>query len=614
MNPNSNQTTHIPEKTNSKERTYVSVGKEQCRRLCQAARYQGEERVVSFFEQMLSGWGERSIPERVSWPSDIGQDHTPFEFSLALGGKRSELRLLWEAQGQENTVLSQQEAALSLTARLAREYSLELGQFEQIAPLYFPKNPQGNFAMWHAASFYLPKSKPELKCYLNPQAMGKENAAAVVEETLCRLGFEKAWPALAKVACARGPILDEWTYVALDLTPGSQGRFKVYLRYHHATVDTLLAAARLGKNFNEEESREFCRTFLNGNGPYQDKAMALCFSFTPEDLERPTAVTFHCPVSHYIESDQEVKTRLDGYFDQHQIQRDIYDRSLSALFRRPLGEGSGGHSYVSLRSQAEGLRVTVYLAAELHQVSPVRIGVVPPIAPTRAEDIIRFCQENSIGAHPFLKRLRREPVSLSRLYLLMASAHLGISKHFVRWLATTVARVSDDRIRSLLARQLSDELGNGNPDQRHSLLFDRLISVLERWAPRDSQIPLEALGHELQTKAERHFLSPDANEGVGALIASEICAEEFDVFLGQEFARQSHLLPEDLAWVTVHNDLEPVHAEDSFRIPHFLSGQESLDAALRGAVGTFLTAWTYLDSLYTLCFATPLGAGLREQN
>jgi Tryptophan dimethylallyltransferase len=227
MNSNSTQTTHTSQKTTSKERTYVSVGKEQCRRLCQAMGYQGEERVVSFFEQMLSGWGERSIPEQVGWPSDIGDDHTPFEFSLALGGKRSELRLLWEAQGQENTVLSQQEAALSLTARLAQEYSLELGQFEQIAPLYFPKNPQGNFAMWHAASFYLPKSKPELKCYLNPQATGKENAAAVVEETLYRLGFEKAWPTLAGVACARGPILDELTYVALDLTPGSQGRFKV---------------------------------------------------------------------------------------------------------------------------------------------------------------------------------------------------------------------------------------------------------------------------------------------------------------------------------------------------------------------------------------------------
>jgi DMATS type aromatic prenyltransferase len=614
MNSNSTQTPHTSQKTTSKERTYASVGKEQCRRLCQAMGYQGEERVVSFFEQMLSGWGERSIPEQVGWPSDIGDDHTPFEFSLALGGKRSELRLLWEAQGQENTVLSQQEAALSLTARLAQEYSLELGQFEQIAPLYFPKNPQGNFAMWHAASFYLPKSKPELKCYLNPQANGKENAAAVVEETLCRLGFEKAWPALARVACARGPVLDEWTFVALDLTPGSQGRLKVYLRYHHATVDSFLAAASLGKNFNEEESREFCRTFLNGNGPYQDKPLALCFSFTAEDYERPTAVTLYCPVSHYIESDQEVKVRLDGYFDQHQIPREAYDQSVHALIQRPLANGSGAHSYAALRSQTDGLRVTVYLAAELHHVGPIRSGAaLPPAAPS-AEDIIRFCQENSIAAHPFLQRLRREPVSLSRLYLLMASAHLGISKHFVRWLATTVARVSDDRIRSLLAQQLSDELGNGNPDRRHSLLFDRLLSGLEPWAPRDSRTFIEALGHDLQTKAERHFLSQDPNEAVGALIASEICAEEFDTFLGEEFARQSHLLPRDLAWVVVHTELEPSHAEDSSRIAHFLSDEESLSAAWRGAVGTFVTAWTYLDSLYALCFATPLGTTLREQN
>jgi DMATS type aromatic prenyltransferase len=601
-------------KEKSEGKTYASEGKERCRGLCQAMGYQGEERVVSFFEQMLSGWGERSMPEKATWLSEIGEDHTPFEFSLALGGKRPELRLLWEVQGSDNTLGSQQKAACELTARLAKEYPLDLSQLERVSSLYFPENPQGTFSMWHAASFYLPKSAPELKCYLNPQIQGKDKAAALVEETLVRLGYEKAWSELARVAGARGPVLDEWTFVALDMTPGSQGRVKVYLRYHEATLPTFLAAARLGKNFNEEESRTFCRTFLKGEGPYEDKPLALCFSFTPEDRERPSAVTLYCPVSHYLENDQEAKTRIDSYLDQHGIAREAYDQSVAAVIRRPLHEGSGAHSYTALRSQTSGPRVTVYLAPELHHVAQVRKQAPKVEANKSAADITNFCKDHSISAHPFLRRMRREPVSLSRLYLLMASAHLGISKHFVGWLASTVARVEDDRIRSLLAQQLSDELGNGNPDRRHSLLFDRLLGCLSEWAPRGSHPFVQSLGKELQERAERHFLSRDPSEAVGALIASEICAEEFDRLLAEEFARQSELLPFDLAWLTVHTELEPSHASDSIRIATLLGSQEARNAAWRGATGTFLTAWSYLDSLYTLCFATPLGHALREQN
>lgn len=614
MNANTSQTKHSLYSGKPEGKTYATEGKERCRRLCQAMGYQGEEKVVSFFEQMLSGWGERSIPGKVTWLSDIGDDHTPFEFSLALGGKRPELRLLWEVQGSEDTLVAQQKAAREFTAHLASEYPLDLSQLSRVSSLYFPENPQGAFSMWHAASFYLPKSTPEFKCYLNPQIQGKAKAAALVEETLVRLGYEKAWSELARVAGARGPLLDEWTFVALDMTPGSQGRVKVYLRYHKATLESFLAAARLGKNFNEEESRAFCRTFLNGDGPYQEKPLALCFSFTPEDRERPSAVTLYCPVSHYLPSDQEAKTRIDSYLDQHGIAREAYDQSVSAIIRRPLHEGSGAHSYTALRSQVGGPRVTVYLAPELHQVAPVHQPAPKAEADKTASDITSFCQQNSISEHPFLRRMRREPVSLSRLYLLMASAHLGISKHFVRWLANTVARVKDDRIRSLLAQQLSDELGNGNPDRRHSLLFDRLLACLSEWAPRGSQTFVQNLGQKLQERAERHFLSSDPSEAVGALIASEICAEEFDRLLGEEFSRQSELLPADLAWVTVHTDLEPSHASDSIRIANLLSTPEDLNAAWRGATGTFLTAWSYLDSLYTLCFATPLGDALREQN
>jgi DMATS type aromatic prenyltransferase len=584
--------------------TFLSAGEERLAPLARALGFEESRGLLAaLLRYLFAPWGNRKIGDAALWPSDIGDDHTPFEFSLALGEELSEFRILWEAQGEEPTLASQQKAGLLLTHRLHQDYHIDLERFSRIEDLYLPPDPRGAFAIWHGVSFRRGCS-PDFKCYLNPQARGRELAPAIIEETLFRLGFDRAWARLSSIAASRGPARDEFKYISLDLTSHAEARVKVYLRYHSATLADLVAAARLAPSFAAAQAEEFCRTFLGGDGPYREKPVALCFSYTSRDLAAPSSVTFHCPVSHYERSDLEVNARLKSYLGRHGIEAPDYESALAAVVRRPLDAGSGAHSYVSLRSQRRGPRVTVYLAPELYQTGPRRAegrAAERPLPP--AAEIPRYCAGRSVAEHPFLRRLRREPVDLAKLYALMASAYEGISQSFVPWLAQTIARVGDNRVRSILAKQLNDELGGGEPARLHSALLERLLAALSPWAAPDAKDAILAAGRRLKSDVGLHFQAEDPYEAVGAVMASEIYAEQFDRFLKDEFARQRELVPSDLAWLDVHNELEPDHASDSYRLAGFLPDSErALAAVWQGVWGLERAAWSYLDALYALCY------------
>src|SRR4051812_5555185 len=77
------------------------------------------QEVQDFF---LQGWGTQEIPRRPPYASTIGDDHSPFEYSVAFGQERTELRLLVEMQGQTPAALTNQQAALAFNARLAQRF------------------------------------------------------------------------------------------------------------------------------------------------------------------------------------------------------------------------------------------------------------------------------------------------------------------------------------------------------------------------------------------------------------------------------------------------------------------------------------------------------------
>jgi pyrroloquinoline quinone (PQQ) biosynthesis protein C len=323
------------------------------------------------------------------------------------------------------------------------------------------------------------------------------------------------------------------------------------------------------------------------------------------DAEAPTNATLHLPVARYLDDDAVVHRRVCSYLKAHELPVRDYVEPIAAFANRRLEDGVGMHSYASWRSDRGKPRVTLYLAPELFRVEPPIDGDpqrdrAQSLGP--AEEIARYYERNSMADHPLFQRLQREPVDLRCLWLLLANARIGIVQGFARRLASVTARVPDERLRCLLAKQLNDELGNGDFTRAHHLLFDGLLAGLDRWRP--AQVTDETLvaGRALGERLESIYSDPDPFVGVGAAMVIEIYGKQVDLQTGRELRRQHALDPESLTWLTLHEELELEHADESMEMARLIEPGAALHGAWRGARATCAASWAFFDDVYALCF------------
>lgn len=567
---------------------------------------QGEcpSEILRLFSDLLSPWGARPIATSPQWLSDVADDHSPFEFSVAVGGAEPELRILVEAQGATPTVQASWEAGWALSERLEREYGADLTRLREVEDLFRPQDGEAVFSIWHAVCLYRGRA-PLWKVYLNPQVHGRGRAGAVVEEALVRLGYPRAWPMLSRVAGHRGPDVDELKYVSLDCSPSPDARLKIYFRHHDVTAEALERSFSAAAGYVRGDATEFCRAMLDGEGPFTSKPVGSCFSFVGGDAEAPANATLHLPVARYVANDAVVHRRVCSYLKAHQLPVRDYVEPIAAFANRRLEDGVGMQSYASWRSERGKPRVTVYLGPELFRVEPpVESDTPRPAVPSLqpAEEIVRYYERNSMADHPFYQRLQREPVDLGRLWLLLANARIGIVQGFARRLASVTARVPDERLRCMLAKQLNDELGNGDFTRAHHLLFDGLLAGLDRWRPAAVTDATLAAGRALGERLEAIYADPDPFVGVGAAMVIEIYGKQVDLQTGRELRRQHALDPHSLTWLTLHEELELDHAEESMEMAHLVEPGPALEGAWRGARATCAASWAFFDDVYALCF------------
>lgn len=588
--------------------TYLSFGEERLASLWRGVmRRECPSEIRELFASILDPWGRQPLPERPTWSSEIGDDHSPFEFSMVVGGLEPELRILFEAQGERSSLASFWEAGLALNERLAREHGADLERFRLVEDLFRPADPTQSFAIWHSVCLFA-ESKPAWKIYLNPQAQGRGRAAAVVEEALVRLGYPNAWPALSAIAGRRGPDLDELKYLSLDLTQGRAARLKVYFRHHRATAAELEQAFSAARNHVSGDVIEFCDMMVDSEGPFVAKPVGSCFSFVEGDDARPSKATLHLPVARYSANDAIVAERVSAYLDKHGIDPVSYEEPIKAFANRPLEDGVGMHSYASFRREKSGQRLTLYLSPEVFQVEPAiqsirtpkRTRVVPP-----AEEICARYEANSMADHPFFRRLAREPVDLHRVYPYLCNADEGIIAGFSRRLASVIGRLDDDRVRCVLVKQLNDELGNGDYSRAHRLLFQQMLAGLSRWRPAQLDEATLAPGRAWSDALEAIYTDPDPYVGVGAAMVLEIYGKQVDLCVGTELRRQKLLDPESLTWLTLHEELEVHHAGESLDIARMLPASgPKVEAAWRGAEAVCAASWAFLDAMYALTFTS----------
>jgi pyrroloquinoline quinone (PQQ) biosynthesis protein C len=221
-----------------------------------------------------------------------------------------------------------------------------------------------------------------------------------------------------------------------------------------------------------------------------------------------------------------------------------------------------------------------------------------------ADQIVASYARREVADHPFFVRVRERPADLTPIWLLMANLRAGISRDFVSWLAWTIARVEDRRIGCLIAKQLSDELGNGEFGRIHSLLLDRFVNGLESFRPpqatgNDLLGPGEKLCHE----AARCFLG-EPYEGVGALMVGELFAEKMDRCVGDAVRRHGGVDTHALTWLMLHEALEVNHAADSDGLAELIPKQgPELAATWRGAIEQWRVLWQFLDDVDVLALS-----------
>lgn len=335
-------------------------GAERLRTLCRGLglNAQREQEALRLLNRLLTRWGDAAIGRAPRWRSDITDDHSPFEFSVAMDGSGPELRILVEAQAQRPGLVANWEAGRALSHALADEFGMSLDRLDAIEHLFVPTDPGAKFSIWHAVSLRA-DSAPEFKIYLNPQVHGPESSGDIVARALNLLGFTDA------VVSRSERSHDEVQYISLDMSNRADARIKLYAVHHDATLGDIEAALRPASCYVSGEAAKFCRCMAGQDGPYTKLPVQTCLAYTANQ-EAPLMGTVHFPVRSYASNDAIARDRILEYLDTSTAQ--LYYNALESFADRPLTEGAGMQTYASLRQQNGGTRVTVYLSPELYSV------------------------------------------------------------------------------------------------------------------------------------------------------------------------------------------------------------------------------------------------------
>jgi hypothetical protein len=258
-------------------------------------------------------------------------------------------------------------------------------------------------------------------------------------------------------------------------------------------------------------------------------------------------------------------------------------------------------SYVSFRHEGGVPRLTVYFGPEAYSTQPPRtrpFAARPAPPPPSPSQLAQRCEAEPVTDHPFFLRLRREPAHAGRATTLVANLRVALVDELPRMLSSVVARVEDDRIRCLLARQLDDELGNGDWNRARRALFARLEDALApaRAMEADAGPPVLAPGHALHVALGRIYVGADAYQGVGATLVLDAYSEQLRRFVGDELGRLASVDASSLAWLS-----SPARQEGQ-ALAALVPGGAPSDAAVRGARAAAAAVRACFDGLYELCF------------
>lgn len=327
---------------------------------------------VDLLTDLLGCHGSRPLCEPPAWPSNIADDHTPVEFSLAYNqGEPPALRILGEALGSPAGAQTNMRATHKFIGAVAERFGLSESRLDSVRDLFATEHLRGEFALWCSLVFRS-RRKPELKVYLNPELKGVERAPDLVGEALHRLRLGKSYQMMLEHAIRPGELgrKDRLTFFALDLDDGPQARIKLYLTHHDAEARDAVRAAGMVDGVDAAELAEFCAV-AGGTDHFDRRPLVSSYTLV-EGADTPIGYSIYVPIRGYVTDDQEARDRVVALLDRYGFDSGVFDRAVTAVTQRSLRDGVGLMAHVSMRLGPPRPGVTVYLSAEAYQVSPPR--------------------------------------------------------------------------------------------------------------------------------------------------------------------------------------------------------------------------------------------------
>jgi DMATS type aromatic prenyltransferase len=346
--------------------------------------------------ELLGEHGSRPLTDPPAWPSNVADDHTPVEFSIAFNeGEPPTLRILGEVIGSPPDAAANMRAAYRFLDSQAFRFGLSTSRLNSVRDLFAVERPQGEFALWYSLVFRSGR-RPELKVYFNPEVDGVERAPELVAEALDRLGLGASYRTLLDHGVRPGALGqgDRLTFFALDLHDSPQARVKLYLTHHDAGVRDMVRAASVVDGVDLAAIADFCTTAGGGVGPFRGRPLVGSYTFT-EGADKPVGYSLYVPIRSYVGDDEEARERVVTLLSRHGFDTSAFHRAIAAVTRRPLRDGVGLIAHVSLRLGPPRPGVTVYLSAEAYRVSPPR----PRPEASSAASAQRLAGRSAAGHH-----------------------------------------------------------------------------------------------------------------------------------------------------------------------------------------------------------------------
>ncbi len=344
----------------------AEYGQERLSALCDALELPSRDRDAAraLFQLVGGAWPKQALSAESPWANDLTDDGTPFEFSVGFEGASPELRVLFESQlsTSQPSPRTSWDAGVALQGRLRESGYCDGSVFDLIAPLFAPSDDYDpRFSLWHAAVLRA-QSSPLFKAYVNPEVRGVDGARALTRRALTALRLPRAWEFLRDRLRSETRV----PYLSLDLEATTSARVKVYLSATDA--DGVEALVRGSTNFAPGVASGWLAQLTLGAGPYTARPILVCHAYRTGS-SRPEA-TVHVPVRNYAPSDQAALDRALPLLLPRS--REQLTAAVTALSRRSLERSRGVLSYVSLRTVANRVRVTTYLAPGAYTLAEER--------------------------------------------------------------------------------------------------------------------------------------------------------------------------------------------------------------------------------------------------